>query len=289
MADPNATNPAPSAASGTPPASTDPNAGQNTPPASGTPPANNAQNGGQNTPPANDPPPANTATPPANQNPKEPPANTKPAEQTPPANDPPPAPDILDLAKGEGQKRTEEEEKAKSAFNAYVQEAGFDHGLADIVFREGKNGAPDLKLSSNEVGAILTAVQKSGIPADKAKSMLGMVASLDALRAKAQEEADKRTLSAIRAETAKEFGDHLGAAARDMVAGGERLFGAELWADICTIPALVNDKRFIRAMSAYGRSGRNDNGGPAPASGGGASSSMRFTLDSWTKGSGNGH
>lgn len=267
MADPT-TDPTPAPASGTPPASTDPNAGQ--------------------TPPANDPPPANTATPPASvPKPQETPPNMAPKPQEPqPQNEPPPAPDILDLAKGEEQKKQEAAEQAKADFDAYVKQAGLENGITDLVLRKGANGEPDVTMPANEVGAIFSVLQATGIPADKAKDMVGMVSALDQFRAKAQAERDEKILASIRAETAKEFGDSLGAAARDMVAGGERLFGADLWKDICTIPALINDKRFVRAMSAYGRSGRNDNGGPAPASGGGrVGSAITFDMASWNAGS----
>ena len=270
MADP-ANNAPPAPANETPPpANTEPNAGQNTPPASGTPPANTA------TPPAADPKPQET----------QPNTDPKPDGQTQPANDPPPAPDILDLAKGEEQKKQEAAEKAKADFDAYVKSAGLENGITDLVVRKGENGQPDVTLPAREVGAIFSVLQATGIPADKAKDMIGMVSALDQFRAKEQEEADAKVLAAIRAETAKEFGDNLGAAARDMVAGGERLFGAELWKDICTIPALVNDKRFVRAMAAYGRSGRNDDGGPAPASGGGRTGRVAFDLASFALGTG---
>ena len=202
-----------------------------------------------------------------------------------PAN-PPPAPDILDLAKGEEQKKQEADEKAKADFDAYVKSAGLEQGITDLVVHKGENGQPDVTMPAQEVGAIFSVLQATGIPADKAKDMIGMVSALDQFRAQAQAAHDEMVLASIRAETAKEFGDNLGAAARDMVAGGERLFGAELWKDICTIPALVNDKRFVRALAAYGRYGRNDDGGPAPASGGGRTGRVAFDLASFALGTG---
>lgn len=242
--------------------------------------------------PANETPPANTEpkpteqTPPAEPQPQEPAPVTEAKPQEPQPQNEPPAPDILDLAKGEEQKKQEAAEQAKADFDAYVKSAGLEKGITDLVLRKGENGEPDVTMPANEVGAILSVLKQTGIPADKAKDMVGMVSALDQFRAKAQAERDEKVLAGIRAETAKEFGDSLGAAARDMVAGGERLFGAELWKDICTIPALINDKRFVRAMSAYGRSGRNDNGGPAPASGGGRTGRVAFDLASFALGTG---
>ena len=250
------------------------------------PPANTDPNAGKNTPPSNEPPPANTATTPASDpKPQETPPNTdpKPDGQTQPTNDPPPA-DILDLAKSGEEKEAQAKEQAKADFDAYVKDAGLKDGITDLVVRKGENGQPDVTLPAQEVGAIFSVLKATGIPADKAKDMLGMVSALDQFRAAAQQKRDEQTLNQIRAEAAKEFGDNLTTAARDMVAGGQRLFGAELWKDICTIPALVNDKRFIRAMSAYGRSGRNDSGGPAPTSGGATGGKIVFDLDAFSKG-----
>lgn len=270
--------PATSTAQNAAPANT---AATDTSTATPNPPADQASaNASTQTPPAQT---AQSAQPAADSSPK-PPEPAPSSDQ----NQPPPA-DILDLAKSDDQRKAEAADKAKADFEDYVKQAGLKDGVTDLVLKKGENGQPDVTLPAQEVGAIFSVLKATGIPADKAKDMVGMVSALDQFRAAAQQKRDEQVLNAIRADAAKEFGDNLAAAARDMVAGGERLFGAELWQDICTIPALVNDKRFIRAMSAYGRSGRNDNGGPAPASGGGASSSMRFTLDSWTKGSGNGH
>ena len=253
-----------------------PNDPTNTPPADPTPtPAP------QNTPPPADPKPQETPPAPT-ADPK--PTETKPTE-TPPQNTPPadPAPDILDLAKGEEQKKQEADEKAKADFDAYVKAAGYADGLKDEVLKKGENGEPDVTMPAAEVGAVLDALKRTGIAADKAKPMIGMIAALDQFRAAAQAKEDERVLAAIREETRKEFGDNLGAAARDMVSGGMALFGADLWRDICTIPALVNDKRFVRSLASYGRSGRNDSGGPAPASGG-ASGHIAFDLASFARG-----
>jgi hypothetical protein len=260
--------------------------------------ANTDPNAGQNTPPSNEPPPANTATPPAANQVTEPNGirdlgvGCDPGEPGPPGvftngekpADQNPAPDILDLAKGEEQKKQEAAEKADADFEAYVKGAGFDDGITSVVMRNGESGEPEASLPAREVGAILSVLKGAGIPAEKAGDMIGMVAALDRLRSEEQSQADEKVLAAIRADTAKEFGDSLGAAARDMFAGGQRLFGAELWNDICTISALVNDKRFVRALASYGRSARNDDGGPAPASGGARSGQVVFDLGSFGQG-----
>lgn len=259
----------------------DPTNAEPTPPATETPPPATDQN----------------ATPPAGENkPADPPAG----EGNPPASenkpqDPPALPDkpddldkdITELAQSEEQKKAADAEKAKADFDSYLKAAGLENGVTDIVLKKGENGEGDVKLPAREVGAIMTVLQRSGIEAGKAKDMVGMVAALDQYRAQAAQENERRILRAVREETRKEFGDGLVAASRDMVAAGQALFGAELWGEICTIPVLVNDKRFVRAMASYGARLRNDNGGPAPTAGGAAShSSPVFDLDSWSKGNG---
>lgn len=255
----------------------DPTNAEPTPPATETPPPATEQT---NTQPETETTPAGGENPPAEQKPQE----TPPAlpEQPDALDD-----DITDLAKGEDERKADAEQQAKADFDAYVKAAGLENGLTDILVKKGENGEPDQTMPAQEVGAIMSALQKSGIDAGKARDMVGMVAALDQYRANAQAEADRRVLRQIREETRKEFGDSLVAASRDMVAAGQALFGSDLWTDICTIPALTNDKRFVRAMAAYGRSLRNDNGGPAPTAGGAArGSSPVFDLDAWAKGTG---
>lgn len=246
-------------------------------PANTTPAQSNQTAGAQNnsaTPPASA---ATETTPPAAQ------AEAKPAETTDP-------PDILDLAKSDEAKKTEAAEKAKTEFDAYAKAAGFENGVTDAILKKGENGEPDLKMPAAEVGAMLQALKDTGIEATKAAPMIGMVAALDNYRAEQAAAEEKTILRNLRAEAAKEFGDGLANAARDMVSGGVALFGADLWKDLSenALP-LLNDKRFIRAMASYGARLRNDNGGPAPASGGAATTSGNrpfFDLDSWAKGSG---
>ena len=227
----------------------------------------------------------------------QPPA-AEPSQTPPPAGDPAPAPtpadendppDILDLAKSDETKKAEADEKAKADFDAYAKAAGFENGVTDALLKKGENGEPDITMPAAEVGAVLNALQATGIPADKAGPMIGMVAALDQYRAKQAAEQERTILRGLREDAAKEFGDHLGAAARDMVAGGMALFGAELWKDLAenALP-LLNDKRFIRAMASYGARLRNDNGGPAPAAGGASvpQGRLMFDLQSFAAGTG---
>lgn len=232
-----------------------------------------------------------TNTPPANPAPAPAPA---PAQQTAPTEtEPKPLPekpdaldeDITSLGQSEEARREAAAEAEKTAFADYAKAAGFADGVADVVLKKGENGEPDVKLPAQEVGAILTVCQKAGVPADKAGPMLGMVSALDQYRAQRAEEDYRRQLRAVREETHKEFGDNLAAASRDMVAGGVALFGAEYWKQLCEEPLLTNDKRFVRAIASYGARLRNDNGGPAPASGGAVTGDkLIFDLASFSKG-----
>lgn len=187
-------------------------------------------------------------------------------------------PDILDLAKNPEAQQQSAKEKDAADFAAYLKDAGLGETVTDIRIGQNSDGTPATTIPASEAGAILYAAQKAGIPADKAQGMLGVVAALDRVRREDREKEAAATLAEIRAETRKEFGDALPAAARDMVAGAVALFGNDLWNDICTAPALVNDVRFVRALANYGARLRSDSGGPAPASPGAASPS-RLTFD----------
>lgn len=270
MADPTATEPAPAG---------------NAPAPASTPPATDPKPADPK--PAEPAPPAGAGTEPAENKPAEnPPAEPKPLPDKPDDLDK----DITQLAQSEDEKKTAEAEKAKADFDAYLKAAGLENGVTDLVLKKGENGQPDVTLPANEVGAIMTVLQKSGIDAGKAKDMVGMVAALDQFRAKAAMESERRILRDLRAETQKEFGDGLVAAARDMVKGGRALFGDELWTYITENAApLVNDKRFVRAMAAFGARLGNDSGGPAPTAAGATNPSgqLVFDLSAWTKGTEN--
>lgn len=267
-----------------------PNPTPATPPANPAPPANQAPAQPPAAPPANEPPATPPANPPADGGnppatpPAEPPPTTPPAENTPPAQPDELDQDILDLAKTGEEQEAAKAEADKAAEAEYLKAAGFESGIQGISFGKGEDGA-EMTMEAADVGALVAAMRHTGVPADKAKAMLATVGALDRIRADRQAEADRQTLRNIREDARKEFGDGLVAAARDMQAGGLALFGADLWADICTVPALTNDKRFIRALAAYGSSRRNDTGGPVPGPGGDAPGGpLRFDLQSWMKG-----
>lgn len=262
------TNPTPPANT---PAATPPPA--NNPPA---PPANPAPANppAESTPPAPTTPPADPGTPPAN-----PPAETPPAQPEQPKKD---LPDILDLARTDEDQERAATEAEKAAESAWLKDAGIEIGK-DFEFKA-PDGS-DVSFAAKDAAAMLAAMRHSGIPADKAKDMLIATAALEKVREQQQEAEERKVLQQLREEAVQEFGPGIRAAARDMQAGGLQLFGKELWEDICTIPALVNDRRFIRAMAGLGRFQRNDNGGPAPAPAtGAAGGALQFDLATFSKG-----
>lgn len=255
----------------------------NTPPAA-TPPANPATppaNGGEN-PPANQPP----ANPPANQ----PPANTPPADggeqkpkgdgEKPPAKD---SGDLYDMLKGEEQKGAEAAEAAKAGVAEYFAAAGLGNEVTALTMGEGENA---VTLPAEDVAAVVTALKIGNVPADQAKGVLATVATLDHVRAARETAEFNKVIAGLQEDTRKEFGDNLRQALGDTQAAGLALFGAELWGDIMSIKALTNDKRFIRAMSAYGRSRRNDTGGPAPHAAAASGGEMSFDMSAFWKGTG---
>lgn len=272
----------------------DPN--ENTP--ANTPPANNPPPAG--TPPANPPTPPATGgeNPPANQPPANPPANQPPAN-TPPADggeqkpkddgEKPPAKvtgDLYDMLKGEEEKNAEEAAKEKADFAAYAKGLGFEGEEIPALDLGKTEDGQELTMPAEDVVSVVRALQHAKMPADQAKQMLATVGALDRIRAERQAAEDNRAIAALQEETRQEFGDNLRQALGDTQSAGLALFGAELWGDIMSIKALTNDKRFIRAMSAYGRSRRNDNGGPAPNAAAAPGGEMSFDMSTFWKGTG---
>ena len=259
----------------------------NNPPAN--PPANPA-------PPVNNPPPANPpANPPAgdgNKPPANPPANTppadgngdgnKPADTGKPVADPG---DLYDQLKGDDEKNAEAAAQAKADLAAYLKDAGFEGEISDLKLGSAENGT-EATIPAADVASILGALHYAKVPAAQAKGVLATVAALDHIRAARQESEDNAAIAELQEATRQEFGDNLRQALGDTQAAGLALFGAELWDEIRTIKALTNDKRFIRAMSAYGRSRRNDNGGPAPGPGAAGAGEMSFDMNAFWKGTG---
>lgn len=266
----------------------DPNAN---PPANANPPSNPPP---ANPPPANDPPPSNPppANPPANQ-PATPPAGNpppenKPGENKPPENKPddqgkpPAAPgDLFDMLKGEEQKTAEAKEKAQADFAAYFKEAGLGEEIGDLTLGKDENA---VTLAAEDVGAVIGALKATEIPAAQAKGVLATIGMLDRIRAERQEAEENKVVAEIQEASRQEFGDNLRTVLGDAQAAGLALFGADLWQDISTIKALTNDKRFLRAMAAYGRSRRNDTGGPAPSVAAAPGGEKTFDLATFAKG-----
>lgn len=229
--------------------------------------------------PATDPAPANDPPPePASQEPK---ASDNSDPQPAPAAEPDPAldVDITKIGESDEAKQQAAKQQAAADFAAYAKTAGFEDGVKDLLLAKGENGAPDKTLPAREVEAILSAMQRAGVDAGNAKHTLSMIAAVDQMRAKDAEASYSQTLRRIREETHKEFGDGLAAASRDMVAGGVALFGADYWAELCGEPLLTNDKRFVRALAAYGARVRNDNGGPAGRSAGATPPTGKIVFD----------
>ena len=262
-----ATNPNPPA---NPPANNPP---ANPPPANPTPPATGGENPPANPPPSNQPP----ATPPPADGDGQKPKGE--GEQT-PAKDPG---DLFDMLKGEEQKGAEAAEAAKAGVAEYFAAAGLGNEVTALTMGEGENA---VTLPAEDVAAVVTALKLGNVPADQAKGVLATVATLDHVRAQRETAEMHKVIADLQAGAKQEFGDNLRQVLGDAQTAGLALFGAELWKDISTVKALTNDKRFLRAMSAYGRTLRNDTGGPAPTAGAAPGGEMSFDMGAFWKGTG---
>jgi hypothetical protein len=218
---------------------------------------------------------------------------TPPAEQAPaPAKADDPAPtDPWDLLKTDGEKQAESAQKVAAEDAQYAAAAGFgdDAKTESIPLGEAPDGS-SLSMDAAQQREFLPYLRAAGVPAEKAQEVVKAFAAREAARIKADIDRDKAETADIWRKTQDTFGESLKQVLSDAQRGALRLFPKDLWEEMRKVPALALDERFLRSLAAHGRSYRNDNGGPPPSdrkapSGGDKPS---FSLDAWSKGSGNG-
>lgn len=115
-------------------------------------------------------------------------------------------------------------------------------------------------LDADSLKAVAPAFLKHGIKADQAKEIIGSYAAHVKAQAEAAAKQETDALAAITDATKKELGADLPTFVTDAKKGGETLFGKDLWGIIRSIPMLANDARMIKALAAYGRSVKTDDG-----------------------------
>lgn len=108
--------------------------------------------------------------------------------------------------------------------------------------------------------AIAPALIKSGVKPEQAKEIIGAYA--EHMKAQATETAKQENafIGELVAKAKAELGADLPTFIADAKKGGAKLFGEEFWGQLRAIPVLSNNVQFIKAMAAYGRSIKTDDG-----------------------------
>lgn len=140
-----------------------------------------------------------------------------------------------------------------------------------------------IEFDSAAVKAIAPAMMKHGLKPEQAKDIVGAYAEYQKARYAEQVQAEQTAVTQLAEATRTELGKDLPTFVADAKKGGAALFGPELWAQLKAIPAFANDVRVIKALAAYGRSIKTDDGAGTP--GGGSKKDEGFTADGWIKNS----
>lgn len=140
-----------------------------------------------------------------------------------------------------------------------------------------------ITLDTGAVKAIAPALMKHGLTAEKAKDVISAFAEHVKAQSAEAVKAEAAFIGDLVNKTRAELGKDLPAFVDDAKKGGSSIFGKELWGQLVAIPSFANDVRVIKALAAYGRSVKTDDGAGNP--GGGGEKKKGFTAEGWIEGS----
>lgn len=235
-------------------------------------------------------------TPPSN----EPPANNPPAN-TPPSNEQPPNNQSAEDGKTNDAKMPEnpwdevdgddgdkdDGDLDDAGREEYFKAAGFD-GDKPKAIPLGKDGFGEAReMAVEEQRELLSVLRRSGVPADKAAGAIKALADHEAAKIAKQSEKDSQDTLRVWNASKKAFGSAFKQTLVDADRGARALFPPDLWDEIKRVPAMSFDERFLRSLAHYGRTLRNDGGGPKADGGSSKPSSMTAAqwAEQWSKSS----
>ena len=145
----------------------------------------------------------------------------------------------------------------------------------------------DVTFNPAEARAIAPALNKLGIPADKARGVMAVYAHIDNARRRNWEKHDAEVTAAMAENVRKELGPDMGRTLRDMRDGCRHVFSDTLWRQLQTVKPLMYNTDFIRAMAKVGRDYAIDRGADGAQAKPKPSIADDFTAERWMKGSSN--
>lgn len=143
-------------------------------------------------------------------------------------------------------------------------------------------GGDEVRFGAAELKALYPALQKAGVPADKAGAVAECVAALRGAKLKADNERYVRAINARADECRTVFGEDLGRVKANAVKG-LNMMDKGLREELLATPVLLNDHRFLRFLAQVGEKFAIDDGGGAGAQGRGGDGG--FDPRSWVKSS----
>ena len=220
-----------------------------------------------------------TTPPPSTPPPATPPATPPVTPPAPPAGTPPSADDTqLANLLADGTPPSSPPASGQNATPATDEQvASFVEAIPAIDLGAGPDGNP-IPLDSAAIKAVAPAMLKHGLKPEQAKDIIAAYGEHMKAQVAEQVKREREFAVSLAADAKAELGNDLPAFVADAKKGGAALFGNDLWAQFVAVPAIANDVRFIKALAAYGRSIKTDDG--AGAAGGGGLQPKDFA-DAW--------
>ena len=206
-------------------------------------------------------------------------------DDAPPPTQTPPAADDNDPYKGIDLNGGDEPQPAQTTDEDYIK--ALDIG-GDDPLPVGKDpDGNDVTFSPAEARAIAPALNKLGIPADKARGVMAVYAHIDNARRRNWEKHDAEVTAAMAENVRKELGPDMGRTLREMRDGCRHVFPDALWRQMQTVKPLMYNTDFIKAMAKVGRDYAIDRGADGAQAKPRPSIADDFTAERWMKGSSN--
>lgn len=143
----------------------------------------------------------------------------------------------------------------------------------------------DVTFNPAEARAIAPALNKLGIPADKARGVMAVYAHIDNARRRNWEKHDAEVTAAMAENVRKELGPDMNRTLREMRDGCRHVFPDALWRQMQTVKPLMYNTDFIRAMAKVGRDYAIDTGADGRQAKPQPSITEDFTAERWMRSS----
>jgi hypothetical protein len=141
----------------------------------------------------------------------------------------------------------------------------------------------ELKFTVADAKLLAPTLAEMGITGAQGKGVFAAIRAFEGAKMAREIKQRNSEFAALAEATRTELGADLPRFVTEAKAGGEALFGAEVWKELRAIPAFCNDVRIVKALAAFGRSVASDPG--THSSSGSDSRNKKFSFAGWAKSS----